>query len=206
MRPWGSCCHISHFIKPCESHFVWSCYGYSLDPAGPRGKERALNVYVNAVTVWNIKQLTVSSDLRIESLLTSNLAVRSQRQRAHPRSVPHVCTGRLSLSVILIIPSDAHNTCRKKFGIDFFFFFYGHGLSVFASNHPPAGNVKRSAFVFYSQRLTAVLRNLNVTQQHRGNPTGDMLCLSDIISSCLCTAANLLKRVVEPNPKCLSVF
>lgn len=52
--PRGSCCHISHFIKPCESHFVWSCYGYLLDPAGPRGKGWVLNVHANMLTVWNI--------------------------------------------------------------------------------------------------------------------------------------------------------
>lgn len=34
--PRGSRCHISHYIKPCEAHFVWSCYGYLLDPAGYR--------------------------------------------------------------------------------------------------------------------------------------------------------------------------
>lgn len=40
-----------HFIKPCESHFVWSCYGYSLDPAGPRGNEGVLNVCANMLTI-----------------------------------------------------------------------------------------------------------------------------------------------------------
>lgn len=49
--PRGSCCHISHYIKPCESHFVWCCYGYLLDPAGPRGKRVVLNVSANVLSV-----------------------------------------------------------------------------------------------------------------------------------------------------------
>lgn len=68
MYPRGACCHISHFAEPCESHFVWSCYGYLSDPAGPRGKWWVLNVYVNMDTVWNIWQLTVSSDCQQEAL------------------------------------------------------------------------------------------------------------------------------------------
>lgn len=41
MYPRGSYCHILHSIKLCESHFIWSCHGYSLDPAGPRSKEES---------------------------------------------------------------------------------------------------------------------------------------------------------------------
>lgn len=52
--PRGSRCHISHYIKPCEAHFVWSCYGYLLDPAGPRGKRVVQNVSANILSVWNI--------------------------------------------------------------------------------------------------------------------------------------------------------
>lgn len=78
-----SCCakppevHVATFLilSSRESHSVWSCYGYSSDPAGPRGKKESwtctrgrsqCKIYQNNwLLVWICKR---------DSLLTSNLA------------------------------------------------------------------------------------------------------------------------------------
>ena len=44
---------VSPPVKPRESGFVWSCYGYRSAPAGPRGKGGVLNVCMNVVAARN---------------------------------------------------------------------------------------------------------------------------------------------------------
>lgn len=39
VRSRGSWCHSFHSIKTCESHFVWSCYGYCMIQSLPEAKE-----------------------------------------------------------------------------------------------------------------------------------------------------------------------
>lgn len=67
MYPRGSYCHILHSIKLCESHFIWSCHGYSLDPAGPRSKEES------SMCTWTRSQCEIFNGRLFDQIANQNL-------------------------------------------------------------------------------------------------------------------------------------